>query len=59
VHDLGDRGVAATAFRPCSRARYDLFERARSFERARANGSIRHGVAVANDHGDLLEESLT
>ena len=52
AHDVCDRSVAAAAIRPCSRALADLFERAGSFERASANGSVRHGVAMANDHGD-------
>jgi hypothetical protein len=51
AHDLFDSRVTAAAIGSRTGTFPDGIERAGSFERASANGSVGHGVAVANDHG--------
>jgi hypothetical protein len=53
LHDALDGRVTAAATGSRARAFSDRFDRARPFERAGANRSVRHGMAVANDHGGL------
>jgi hypothetical protein len=59
AHDVFDDGVAAPAARSCAGRVADFFDRAGSLTRARANGSVRHCVAMANDHGQLSTPNLT
>ena len=59
AHDLFDSRVTAAAIGSRASALPDRFERARPFERAGTNGPVGHGVAVANDHGELSNRSLT
>jgi len=55
THDFFDDRVAAAAARSGSRSVPDLFEGAGSPEGAGTNGSVGHGLAMANDHGEALE----
>ena len=58
LHDALASRVTAAAMGSRARGVSDLFDGARPPERAGANRSIRHGVAVANDHGWLPRRSL-